>query len=99
MKLTSPFTVIASRLSRSSHHRYARIAFAAAILAGGAHIAGAQPPAVTTPMARRLPPWEFRVSSGALVPTGVQRDVLTNAALTIAQLSYVVRPPLAITGS
>jgi hypothetical protein len=99
MKLTSPFTVLATRLSRSIHDRRPRIAFAAAILVGGAHIAGAQTPAVTTPMAPQPTPWEFRVSSGALVPTGVQRDVLKNAALTLAQLSYVVRPPLAITGS
>jgi hypothetical protein len=42
MKLTSPFTVIASRLSRPSHNRSARIAFAAAILVGRAYIAGAQ---------------------------------------------------------
>jgi hypothetical protein len=41
MKLTSPFTVIASRLSQPSHSRSARIALSAAILVGGAHIAGA----------------------------------------------------------
>jgi hypothetical protein len=44
MKLTSPFTVIASRLSQPSHSRSARIALSAAILVGGAHIAGAQTP-------------------------------------------------------
>jgi hypothetical protein len=44
MKLTSPFTVIASRLSRPSHNRSARIACAAAILVGAAYIAGAQTP-------------------------------------------------------
>ena len=42
MKLTSPFTVIASRLFRASHNRSARIACAVAILVGGAYIAGAQ---------------------------------------------------------
>jgi hypothetical protein len=45
MKLTSPFTVIASRLSRSTHNRSARIAFTVAMLFGGAHIADAQNPA------------------------------------------------------
>jgi hypothetical protein len=42
MKLTSPFTVIASRLSRPSPSRSARIALAVVILVGGPHITGAQ---------------------------------------------------------
>jgi hypothetical protein len=88
-----------TRSTTVNHNRRARIAFVAAILVGGAHIAAAQTPVVTTPTALQPAPWEFRVSSGALVPTGVQRDVLKNAALTVAQLSYVVRAPLAITGS
>jgi hypothetical protein len=99
MKLTPPFTADAPRLARSVHDRTARTAFAAAILVGAAHIAGAQTPAVSPASSAQPAPWEFRVSSGALVPTGVQRDVLKHAALTVAQLSFVVRPPLAITGS
>jgi hypothetical protein len=43
--------------------------------------------------------FEFVVSSGALLPTGDQRDALKNAKMTIAQLSYAVRPSLAITSS
>lgn len=43
--------------------------------------------------------WEFRVSSGALVATGDQRQQLKDAQLTAAQLSWVVNPRLAITGS
>ncbi len=43
--------------------------------------------------------WEFRVSSGALVPTGTQRNSLKDAEVTAAQLSWLVRPSLAITGT
>jgi hypothetical protein len=91
--------VVAPRPSRSNHYRHARVALAAAILVGGAHAAGAQSPTVTATTPPQPAPWEFRISSGALVPTGAQRDVLKNAALTVAQLSYLVRPPLAVTGS
>jgi hypothetical protein len=41
--------------------------------------------------------WELLMSSGALVPTGVQRGVLKDAPLSTAQVSYVVRSRLAIT--
>jgi hypothetical protein len=41
--------------------------------------------------------WELLVSSGALVPTGVQRGTVKGAALSTAQLSYVVRSRLAVT--
>jgi hypothetical protein len=96
MKLTSTVTAIASRFARSNHNRNARVALAAAILIGGAHIAGAQSPTVTAPTAPKPTPWGFLVSTGTLVPTGVQRDVFENAALTVGQLSYAVRRPLAI---
>jgi hypothetical protein len=43
--------------------------------------------------------WELRVTSGALVPTGHQRHILKDALTTAAQLSWVVRPSLAITGT
>jgi hypothetical protein len=43
--------------------------------------------------------WELRVTSGALVPTGHQRNILKDAQTTAAQLSWVVRPSLAITGT
>jgi hypothetical protein len=43
--------------------------------------------------------FEFVVSSGALLPTGDQRDALKRAKMTIAQLSYAVRPYLAVTTS
>lgn len=50
----------------------------------------------TTPPSR---PWEVRITSGALVGTGDQRQQLKDAHLTAAQLSWVVNPRLAITGS
>jgi hypothetical protein len=43
--------------------------------------------------------WEFRVTSGALVPTGSQRNFLKDAPVSTAQLSWVVRPSLAVTGT
>jgi hypothetical protein len=44
-------------------------------------------------------PWELRFTSGALVPTGNQRNFLKDANVSAAQLSWVVRPSLAITGT
>lgn len=35
------------------------------------------------------PRWEFLVSSGALIPTGAQRDAIARGGMTAAQLSFV----------
>jgi hypothetical protein len=43
--------------------------------------------------------WELRFTSGAFVPTGNQRRFLKDAQVSAAQLSWVVRPSLAITGT
>ena len=43
--------------------------------------------------------FEFVVSDGALLPTGDQRDALKNARMNLAQLSFAVRPYLAVTTS
>ena len=43
--------------------------------------------------------WELRFTSGAFVPTGGQRGSLKDAQASAAQLSWVVRPSLAITGT
>lgn len=43
--------------------------------------------------------WEFRVSSGALLPTGDQRDLIKSAKVTAAQVSWSPRPAFAITGT
>jgi hypothetical protein len=43
--------------------------------------------------------WEFYVSTGRLIPTGVQRDTLKGADLTSLIVSYVPRPSFGITGT
>jgi hypothetical protein len=44
-------------------------------------------------------PWELRINGGAFVPTGDQRSSLKNAETTAAQVSWMVRPSLALTGT
>jgi hypothetical protein len=43
--------------------------------------------------------WELRFTSGALVPTGNQRNVLKDAQLSAAQVSWLVRPSVAVSGT
>jgi hypothetical protein len=43
--------------------------------------------------------WEFRVTSGEFLPAGNQRNFVKDAQVSAAQLSWVVRPSLAITGT
>ena len=43
--------------------------------------------------------WEFLVASGKLLPTGTQRDVVTSANLTSAQLDVLLNPTVALTAS
>lgn len=43
--------------------------------------------------------WEFRVTGGALIATGDQRNDVKDAQMSAAQLSWLVRPSLAITGT
>jgi hypothetical protein len=43
--------------------------------------------------------WELRFTSGALVPTGNQRNSLKDAQISAAQVSWLVRPSLAVTGT
>jgi len=45
------------------------------------------------------PGWELLVSSGVVVPTGAQRARVAQGKLTAAQVSYVVRPAIAVTAS
>jgi hypothetical protein len=47
----------------------------------------------------RQPRWNFIVTSGTMVPTGTQRDAIKRGALTVAQLSYLVHPALAVIAS
>jgi len=44
-------------------------------------------------------PWEFRIASGAFVPTGALRASVKNAELSAVQLSWSLRPSLALTGT
>jgi hypothetical protein len=63
------------------------------LLAAFAHTAGAQR------SSQPAPRWEFRATSGALIPTGAERSVLKDAPMSAAQLSWVVRHPFAISAT
>ena len=69
------------------------LTFAAALAAGAAPAVRAQAGSDSASG------FQFVVSSGALVPTGVQRDAIARAEMTTAQLSYLVLPNLAVTSS
>lgn len=43
--------------------------------------------------------WEVRVASGAMMPTGDQRQVLRSGSLSVAQIAWVPQPSLAVTAS
>ena len=78
-----------------------RIALAAAVLAGGISAAVAQTmteqkPAQKQSATEQKSKWEFLIASGTLIPAGAQRGAIKRANLTTAQLSYVVRPHIAI---
>lgn len=45
------------------------------------------------------PHFEFIVNSGTIVPTGAQRDAIKRGKLNAAQLSYVIHPSFALTGT
>ncbi len=72
------------------------LAIAAALVAGIAPAVRAQGAEDSRSSASRF---QFVVSSGALVPTGVQRDAIARGELTTAQLSYLVLPNVAVTTS
>jgi len=63
------------------------------IMSGSLAAQSAEAPAVPAKQAR----WEFLMSSGALMPTGSQADAIRSANLSTAQLTYLVRPSVAIT--
>lgn len=48
--------------------------------------------------APRQSAWQLRFTSGALVPTGNQRNVLKDAQMSGVQLSWLVLPSVAVTG-
>lgn len=99
---TTPVSGADSRAARTTYRAIAPIALVAAILLGGTHAAVAETtteeaPAKDQSTTERPSKWEFLVDSGVLFPTGAQRDIIKQANITAAQLSYVVRPDLAIT--
>lgn len=77
---------ISSRISSVS-------ALTLGLLLSSAHASQAQ---TSAPQSRT---WELRVTSGAFIPTGSQRDFLKDAQMTAAQLSWVVAPSVALTGT
>jgi len=87
----------AHRTPRSSRLAIARASLTAAATLGllliTARAAAAQSP---TPPSKR---WDVLFTGGAFVPAGDQRNVLKDAQASAVQLSWLVRPSLAITGS
>lgn len=81
----------------------ATLAFALASVANAQAPAASRTPFSDAPDSTARPSvlsrFEFVVSDGALLPTGDQRDALKNARMNLAQLSFAVRPYLAVTTS
>ena len=88
---------VSQRTSRSRQQSLTRAAFAAvgvvAVLLSSIRALGAQ---TSAPQAKA---WELRFTSGAFIPTGSQRNFLKDAQTSAAQVSWVVRPSLAVTGT
>ncbi len=92
----APTTAAHRRIRRVGATSIAPAALAAVMFVAAASTANAQT-ADARPSVRSR--FEFIVSDGALLPTGDQRDALKNARMNLAQLSYAVRPYLAVTTS
>ena len=96
--MSNAFAVSAAqRTPRFSHLAIARASLTAAATLGllltTARAAAAQS---TAEPAKK---WGILFTSGAFIPAGGQRDVLKDAQASAVQLSWLVRPSLAITGS
>lgn len=89
----STFAPRTSRPGRRGIVRLALAALATLVLFAATHRAAV---AQTTP---RQSKWEFLVSSGAIAPTGAQRAAIKRGNLSVAQLSYAIRPALALTAA
>ena len=72
---------------------------ALATLGAWSVLTAASRPAEAQVAAEATPSWQLVVPAGKLIPMGAQRDVLASAGVTAVQLSYVVRPTLAVTGT
>lgn len=93
---TSSAVSDSSRVS-SARSGAARTALTAAVGLGMLLTAGRVVTAQTSAPQERK--WELRVSDGAFVPTGEQRSSLQNGHVTAAQLAWLVRPSVAVTGT
>ncbi|MFN2564185.1 MAG: hypothetical protein ABR499_04150, partial [Gemmatimonadaceae bacterium] len=91
MSRSSPAAAPPSRAGRHGLTRATLSAVACSILLATANTADAQT------AAPQRNGWEFLFASGALIPTGAQRNVLKDAQLSTAQVSYVIRSRFAIT--
>ena len=92
----APATAAHGLIRRFGATSIAPAALAAAMLVAVVSTADAQTAAARPSVRSRF---EFIVSDGALLPTGDQRNALKNARMNLAQLSYAVRPYLAVTTS
>lgn len=92
----APASAAQGRIRRLGATSIVPAALAAAMLVAAASSADAQTAAARPSVRSRF---EFIVSDGALLPTGEQRNALKNARMNLAQLSYAVRPYLAVTTS
>lgn len=94
---TSSRVSASHRASHANHRGVARVALVAVAALG--MLASPTRTASAQSTAPRESAWELRFTSGALIPTGSERSTLKDAQLSAAQLSWVVRPSLAITGT
>ena len=97
MMSVSPKVAAARRSLPAGCLRFARIA---RTTLGVASLVAALPlSARAQSSATEASPWELRFTSGALVATGDLRNELKDASMTGLQVSWLLRPSLAITGS
>src|SRR3954470_7466141 len=105
MDTTTTDSVVVSRPSQSRRHPHLALAvfgaFVIVATASGAAEAQTAPAESANALASpvKKPAWEFLVSSGNIVPTGAERGAIKRSNLTVAQLSYVVRPQIALPSS
>ena len=97
MSSTLAVAVATPRTSLPGHGSFARLALAAIGAVGILTVASRAAEAQTTP--EQKPGWELLLTSGTVVPTGAQREAIKRGNLSAAQLSYVVRPALAVTAT
>jgi hypothetical protein len=82
-------------MGHSGRHAVTNVALIAAATIGML----ALPAGGLTAQSSQTKSWELRITGGAFVPTGSQRNFLDDAQVTAAQLSWLVRPTLAVTGT